>query len=200
MCLLQGEHCAIVTVTVEGMTVTPAVAGFPSKFTSSQKVCWYRISTQAKATFAFDMCTSKYCECQLERQLICRPVLQFMKHVTLLWDALQTERERKLTFEWLKSAHVLMTSLLLFAWLSDNGIQWSGRINTFGCLLLLPHAAAAVTVNVSGVAPLSQNLTQGGENLEIDGKQALLFRPVIHLFGRKNRTLDGEVVKVRTHE
>lgn len=59
-------------------------------------------------------------------------------------------------------------------------------------------SAAAVTVNVSGIFPLLQNLTQAGENVEADGKQALLFRPVIHLFGRKNRTLDGEVVKVRS--
>lgn len=42
-----------------------------------------------------------------------------------------------------------------------------------------------------------QNLTQNGENVKIDGKQALLFRPVIHLFGSKNRTLNGDVIQVR---
>lgn len=60
--LLQGDHCANVTVTVEGMTVIPEVAGFPSKFSSSQKVCWFKVSTQAKAKFDFDMCTSISCE------------------------------------------------------------------------------------------------------------------------------------------
>lgn len=109
---VDGDHCAEVTVTVEGMKVSPAIAGFPGKFSSSQKVCWYRISTQAKAKFEFDMCTSKY-----------------------------------------------------------------------------------FTVNVTNVYPLLQNLTQNGENVKVDGKQQLLFRPVIHLFGRKNRTLDGEVIK-----
>eukprot|EP00878_Enallax_costatus_P028568 GHUV01030865.1.p1 GENE.GHUV01030865.1~~GHUV01030865.1.p1 ORF type:complete len:509 (+),score=149.61 GHUV01030865.1:466-1992(+) len=109
---VDGDHCANVTVTVQGMEVAPAVAGFPSKFSSSQKVCWYRISTQAKAKFDFDMCTSKY-----------------------------------------------------------------------------------FTVNVSNIFPLVQNLTQNGESVKVDGKQQLLFRPVIHLFGRKNRTLAGEVIK-----
>jgi hypothetical protein len=56
-------------------------------------------------------------------------------------------------------------------------------------LLLLP----TVTVNISNIAPLPQRLSQNGSNIVVNGKQAMLFRPVIHLFGRKNRTLNGEV-------
>lgn len=60
--LLQGDHCAVVTVTVDGMKISPAVAGFPSRFTTEQTVCWYRISEQTKAKFEFDMCSSKHCK------------------------------------------------------------------------------------------------------------------------------------------
>jgi hypothetical protein len=51
----------------------------------------------------------------------------------------------------------------------------------------------AVTVNISSIAPLPQRLSQNGSDVVVNGKQAMLFRPVIHLFGRKNRTLNGEV-------
>jgi hypothetical protein len=54
----------------------------------------------------------------------------------------------------------------------------------------------AVTVNVTDIYPLTQNLTQNGLNLKVDGVQEMLFRPVIHLFGQKNRTLDGKVLDV----
>ncbi|KAF8065490.1 hypothetical protein HT031_003091 [Scenedesmus sp. PABB004] len=108
----DGHHCAEITVTVTGAQLEPAVADWPSSFESTQTVCWYKLSTQTKATFDFDMCTTK----------------------------------------------------------------------TF-------------TLNVSNIAPLPTNLTQNGTALSLDGKPALLFRPVVHLFGRKNRTLDGTVLK-----
>ncbi len=59
---------------------------------------------------------------------------------------------------------------------------------------MLP-APLAVTVNVSGIAPLAQNLTQNGSTLSIKGKPALLFRPVLQLFGQKSRSLDGTIIK-----
>ncbi|WIA16610.1 hypothetical protein OEZ85_013277 [Tetradesmus obliquus] len=108
----DGEHCANITVTVTGLEVSPALPGFPSRFSSVQTVCWYRMSQQAKAQFEFDMCTTQ----------------QF-------------------------------------------------------------------TVNISNIAPLPQQLSQNGSSVVVNGKQAMLFRPVIHLFGRKNRTLNGEVIK-----
>ncbi len=54
----------------------------------------------------------------------------------------------------------------------------------------------AVTVNISNIYPLSVPLTQNGSLVRVDGNQEMLFRPVIHLFGNKNRTLDGKVLKV----
>lgn len=48
-------------------------------------------------------------------------------------------------------------------------------------------------MNISNIAPLPQQLSQNGSSVVVNGKQAMLFRPVIHLFGRKNRTLNGEV-------
>lgn len=54
----------------------------------------------------------------------------------------------------------------------------------------------AVTVNVSNLHPLAVPLTQNGSMVRVDGNQEMLFRPVIHLFGNKNRTLDGKVLKV----
>jgi hypothetical protein len=55
----------------------------------------------------------------------------------------------------------------------------------------------AVTVNISNIYPLSVPLAQNGSLVRVDGNQEMLFRPVIHLFGNKNRTLDGKVLKVR---
>lgn len=55
----------------------------------------------------------------------------------------------------------------------------------------------AVTVNVSNIFPLAENLTQNGMNVKVDGNQEMLFRPVIHLYGAKNKTLDGKVIEVR---
>jgi hypothetical protein len=40
-------------------------------------------------------------------------------------------------------------------------------------------------------------LTQNGSLVRVDGNQEMLFRPVIHLFGNKNKTLDGKILKVR---
>jgi hypothetical protein len=63
-------------------------------------------------------------------------------------------------------------------------------------LLLAPallYLLPTVTVNISSIAPLPQRLSQNGSDVVVNGKQAMLFRPVIHLFGRKNRTLNGEV-------
>lgn len=54
----------------------------------------------------------------------------------------------------------------------------------------------AVTVNVSRLYPLTVPLTQNGTAVRVDGTPEMLFRPVIHLFGNKNRTLSGEVLKV----
>lgn len=59
----------------------------------------------------------------------------------------------------------------------------------------LPSFPPAVTVNISDIYPLPQKLSQNGSNIVVNGKQAMLFRPVIHLFGNKNRTLNGEVLK-----
>jgi hypothetical protein len=53
-------------------------------------------------------------------------------------------------------------------------------------------------VNISNISPLPQRLSQNGSNIVVNGKQAMLFRPVIHLFGRKNRTLNGEVGLLRS--
>lgn len=58
---------------------------------------------------------------------------------------------------------------------------------------LLP---CAVTVNVTNLHPLAVPLTQNGSMVKVDGNQEMLFRPVIHLFGNKNRTLDGKILKV----
>lgn len=55
---------------------------------------------------------------------------------------------------------------------------------------------SAVTVNVSNLHPLAVPLTQNGSQVRVDGNQEMLFRPVIHLFGNKNRTLDGKILKV----
>jgi hypothetical protein len=52
-------------------------------------------------------------------------------------------------------------------------------------------------VNVSNLHPLSVPLTQNGSLVRVDGNQEMLFRPVIHLFGNKNKTLDGKILKVR---
>jgi hypothetical protein len=52
-----------------------------------------------------------------------------------------------------------------------------------------------VTVNVSNLHPLAVPLTQNGSMVRVDGNQEMLFRPVIHLFGNKNRTLDGKILK-----
>ncbi|KAF6263487.1 hypothetical protein COO60DRAFT_412512 [Scenedesmus sp. NREL 46B-D3] len=51
------------------------------------------------------------------------------------------------------------------------------------------------TVNISSIAPLPQRLSQNGSDVVVNGKQAMLLRPIIHLFGRKNRTMNGEVIK-----
>jgi hypothetical protein len=59
-----------------------------------------------------------------------------------------------------------------------------------------PLCAPAVTVNVSRLYPLTVPLTQNGTAVRVDGTPEMLFRPVIHLFGNKNRTLSGEVLKV----
>lgn len=61
-------------------------------------------------------------------------------------------------------------------------------------VMLLP----AVTVNISNIYPLSVPLTQNGSAVRVDGNTEMLFRPVIHLFGHKNKTLDGRVLKVRS--
>ena len=64
----------------------------------------------------------------------------------------------------------------------------------FGCCAV--HCCA-VTVNISNIYPLSVPLSQNGSLVRVDGSQEMLLRPVIHLFGNKNRTLDGKVLKVR---
>lgn len=48
---------------------------------------------------------------------------------------------------------------------------------------------------MTGISPPGLNLTQNGSDVEVDGKQQLLLRPVLHIYGAKNRTLNGEVVK-----
>jgi len=53
----------------------------------------------------------------------------------------------------------------------------------------------AVTLNVSNIYPLVKNLTQNGTNVVVGGKQQLLLRPMIHLFGHKNKSLDGTVLQ-----
>lgn len=108
----DGSHCAEIVVAITGASITPSVAQFPSAFTAAQKVCWYKISTQPRATFDFDMCTNK-----------------------------------------------------------------------------------KFTVNVSDIYPLAQNLSQNGSAIKVDGNQEMLFRPVIHLFGNKNKSLDGSVIR-----
>lgn len=58
------------------------------------------------------------------------------------------------------------------------------------------HCCPAVTVNISSIGPLARNLTQNGDQVLMasDDTPALLFRPVVHLFGRKSRNLDGSQV------
>jgi hypothetical protein len=51
---------------------------------------------------------------------------------------------------------------------------------------------------VSDIHPVGQNLTQNGTAIMAsNGQPEMLFRPVIHLFGSKNKTLDGKVLEVR---
>lgn len=54
----------------------------------------------------------------------------------------------------------------------------------------------AVTINISSIAPMAQMLTQNGDQvlLAADDSPALLFRPVLQLFGRRSRNLDGSEV------
>jgi hypothetical protein len=65
------------------------------------------------------------------------------------------------------------------------------------CLCVCALYVPAVTVNVSRLYPLTVPLTQNGSAVRVDGTPEMLFRPVIHLFGNKNRTLSGEMLKVR---
>eukprot|EP00775_Hariotina_reticulata_P009796 gene9796-9954_t len=51
-----------------------------------------------------------------------------------------------------------------------------------------------VTVNVSSVSPLAQNLTQNGSTVVVAGEQQLLIQPVLHIWGALNTTLDGTVL------
>eukprot|EP00775_Hariotina_reticulata_P009794 gene9794-9952_t len=51
------------------------------------------------------------------------------------------------------------------------------------------------TLNISNIHPLVQNLTQNGSNVVVNGQQQLLLRPMIHLFGHKNKSLDGTVLR-----
>lgn len=53
----------------------------------------------------------------------------------------------------------------------------------------------AVTLNISNIHPLVQNLTQNSSNVVVNGQQQLLLRPMIHLFGHKNKSLDGTVLR-----
>lgn len=110
--ILDGDHCAEITLTVSDFAVSTQGRSVPDSVSNTQKVCWFKVSKQPTAKFDFDMCTNK-----------------------------------------------------------------------------------KFTVNVSNLHPLSVPLTQNGSLVRVDGNQEMLFRPVIHLFGNKNKTLDGKILK-----
>lgn len=62
---VQGDHCAEVTLTVSDFAVS-ARGSVPSSVSTTQKVCWFKVSKQPTAKFDFDMCTNKKCEWQAE--------------------------------------------------------------------------------------------------------------------------------------
>lgn len=51
-------------MTVNGFSLSSSAANSPSSVSSTQKVCWFKVSAQPTAKFDFDMCTNKKCEWQ----------------------------------------------------------------------------------------------------------------------------------------
>lgn len=66
---MQGDHCAEVVLTVSDYAVSARGQSVPSSVSSTQKICWFKVSKQPTAKFDFDMCTNKKCELLQARQL-----------------------------------------------------------------------------------------------------------------------------------
>jgi hypothetical protein len=63
--LPQGDHCAEIVLTVSDFEVgNTRGKAVPKSVSSTQKICWFKVSRQPTAKFDFDMCTNKKCEWQ----------------------------------------------------------------------------------------------------------------------------------------